>query len=428
MGLARPVHPDDVVFLQRAAGNRAVTRLLTRRDPSVVVQRDLVKTDLPHNGRRWDDEETYKGTAAMFRTTEIEATAWAEVEAAPPRIRYRRDVNLQTIDGIEFYLDIRGTVYLPPGTALPTTPDAALRTRGRLVRSQRSVHVEGSDVIEVREYSPYEIGGQSFGFLANAVMPDYAKLPLTKQEQEKAILAYLATLKRRPLQPTAGSDGGLGAVGIAADIGTDFIPIVGVLKDLYRAMTGEDPVTGEKLAWWERALAFLGAIPLIGKLAKGISKGLKFLGRGLSWLRGRGAKLAAWFAEKIRQWSESRRAKRLAKEAEKLRQLKAAEEEVKRLAQARRLAMTVAPTLDEIKKLVPTGHTWQSWGLRIFGQGPDEALAKIGKVTREELLALGVNRDVAQALRNWYKSLPAGAGASTRINQIQLLDHIIGLF
>ncbi len=187
-------------------------------------------------------------------------------------------------------------------------------------------------------------------------------------------------------------------------------------------------MTGEKLAWWERALAFLGAIPLIGKLSKGIRKGVKFLARGLSWLRGKGAKLAAWFAEKLRQWSESRRAKRLAKEAERVRQLQAAEEAVRRLAEARRLAMTIAPTLQEVQRLVPPGYTWQSWGVRIFGQGADEAAARIGRVTREEMLALGVNRDAAQALRNWYRSLPAGAGASTRINRIELLDHIIGLF
>jgi hypothetical protein len=150
-------------------------------------------------------------------------------------------------------------------------------------------------------------------------MPDYAKLPLTKQEQEKAILAYVATLPRRPTAPTAADE--RSTVGVVADIGTDFIPIIGELKDLYRAVTGEDPVTGEKLAWWERAPAFLGAIPLIGKLTKGIRKGIKWLGRGLSWLKGRGAALAVWFADKLEKWRQSRRAKRLAEEAEKAKRL-----------------------------------------------------------------------------------------------------------
>ena len=209
-------------------------------------------------------------------------------------------------------------------------------------------------------------------------------------------------MKRRPPQPTARPDRGLGPAGVAADVATDFLPIVGELKDLYRAVTGEDPVTGEKLKWWERALAFLGAIPLVGKLTKGISKGVKFLGRGLSWLRGKGAGLAVWFAEKLRRWRESRRAKRLAREAERVRQLQAAEEEIRRLAEARRLAMTVAPTLQEVQRLVPR-DTPGSRGACIFGQGAADAAARIGTVTRQEMLALGVNRDVAQALYNWYR-------------------------
>jgi hypothetical protein len=366
-------------------------------------------------------------SAAMYRTTKIEATAWAEVGPAPPRISYRREVELQTLDGIKFYLDIRGTVALAPGTALPTSPDAAVQMRGRMVRSQRSVHVEGADVIEVREYSPHEVGGQSFGFVANAVMPDYAKLPLTTQEQEKAILAYLAKLPRRPKTPSA-ADSGRSTVGVVADIGTDFIPIIGELKDLYRAVTGEDPVTGEKLAWWEQALAFLGAIPLIGKLTKGVRKGIKWLGRGLSWLKGKRAELAAWFAKKLKNWLDSRKAKRLEKAAEKARQLAAAEEKVHRLAEASRLAKNITPTLEEVQRLVPPGTTWQQWGIDIFGQGPQAALDRLGTVTREQMLALGVNRDVAQALYHWYKNTMApGVGLDTRLNRIKLLERIIGL-
>jgi hypothetical protein len=319
---------------------------------------------------------------------------------------------------------------------LPTSPEAALQMRGRMVRSQRSIHVEGGDVIEVREYSPHEVGGQSFGFVANAVMPDYAKLPLTTQAQEKAILAYLAKLPRRPKAPaaadterSAAAKGDRSTVGVAADIGTDFMPIIGELKDLYRAVTGEDPVTGEKLARWEQALAFLGALPLIGKLTKGVRKGIKWLGRGLSWLKGKGAALALWFANKLEKWRESRKAKRLAREAEKVKQLAAAEAEVRRLAEARRLAMTVAPTLEEVKRLVPPGTDWQRWGIDIFGQGPQAAIDRLGTVTREGMLALGVNRDVAQALYHWYKnSMAPGIGLETRQNRIQLLERIIGLF
>ena len=38
---------------------------------------------------------------------------------------------------------------------------------------------------------------------------------------------------------------------------------------------------------------------------------MKFLERGLSWLKGRGAALGIWFAEKLEKWLKSRKAKRL---------------------------------------------------------------------------------------------------------------------
>jgi hypothetical protein len=317
------VRPQDVMSLQRAAGNRAIAGVFTEARPAVSVQRQPEQRVLPPMTHRWEEmDEPFRDQAAMSRTTKIEATAWAEVGPGSPRISYRREVELQTVDGITFYLDIRGDVALAPGTVLPASPEAALQTRGRSVLSQRTVHVEGSDVIEVREYSPHEVAGQSFGFVANAVMPEYAKLSLTAKQQETAILAYLAKLPRQPKAPVRAEEG-LSTGGVVADIATDFIPIVGELKDLYRAVTGTDPVTGEKLKWWERALAFLGAIPLVGKLAKGLGKGIKFLGRGLSWLKGKGATLAVWFADKLEKWRSSRKAKRLAKEGEKAQQLAA---------------------------------------------------------------------------------------------------------
>ena len=309
--------PPQLMALQRFAGNRAVMDWLNGAGGGPQIQRQPEARVTPPRTERWEDDVVYRGRAAMSRTTSVEATAWAEVGPGPPRIRYRRTVELQTLEGVTFYLDIRGTVDLAPGTALPTSVEAALQTRGLRVLSQRSVHVEGGDVVEHREYSPHELTGQSFGFVANAVMPDYAKLPLTVQQQEAAILAYLSRLERRP-KPPAASSGGPGAIGTIADIGTDFLPVVGELKDLYRAIYGIDPVTGEKLKWWEQALAALGAIPLLGKLSKGIRAGVKWLGRGLSWLKGRGALLAAWFAEKVEKWLRSRKAKRLEKEAKQL--------------------------------------------------------------------------------------------------------------
>lgn len=285
--------------------------MLTNRAHGTIVQREPPVRELPPRTMRWDEgPKAYRGRAVMARTTSIEATAWAEIGPGPPRIRYRRTVELETLEGIHFYLDIRGTVDLAPGTTLPTSEDAALRMPGIQVLSQRTTKADGADLVEISEYSPHTLHGKSFAFVADAVMPDYAKLSLTEAQQEAAILAYLAGKARRP-RPAPASADGPSTLGKVADIGTDFIPIVGELKDLYRAIEGEDPVTGEKLKWWERALSVLGAIPLIGKLGKGIRAGVKFLGRGLSWLKGRGAALGIWFAEKLEKWLKSRKAKRL---------------------------------------------------------------------------------------------------------------------
>jgi hypothetical protein len=44
------------------------------------------------------------------------------------------------------------------------------------------------------------------------------------------------------------------------------------------------------------------------------------------------------------------------------------------------------------------------------------------------MLKLGVTRDVAQALYNWYRTVPSSKGGAARPARIQLLEHIVGLF
>jgi len=72
----------------------------------------------------------------------------------------------------------------------------------------------------------------------------------------------------------SGEEGDRSTVGVVADIGTDFIPIIGELK-------------------------------------------IEWLGRGLSWLKGKKAELAERFAKKLKNWLDSRKAKRLEKAVEK---------------------------------------------------------------------------------------------------------------
>ena len=70
----------------------------------------------------------------MYRTTKIEATAWAEAgPATAAHLISARGGAPDPSMASSFYLDIRGTVALAPGTALPTSPEAALQMRGRMV-------------------------------------------------------------------------------------------------------------------------------------------------------------------------------------------------------------------------------------------------------------------------------------------------------
>lgn len=276
----------------------------------VTAQRQPRQRERPPLTERWELEEKDQTQSTIRRTTTIEVTAWEEVGPGRPRVLYKREVDMTTVDGVKIRLDISATVLLTSAAGLPTSPEAALHVRGKAVRNNFGVHVEGGDVIDVNDGNSRTVPDQSLASLTAAVLPEYAKLPLTVKQQEAAIRAYVSKLPRKPKQP-APSEDDRSTAGVIADIGTDFLPIIGELKDLYRAVTGTDPVTGKKLQFWERALALLGALPLIGKLAKGASKAAKFLGRGLSWLMGKTG-IEAWFVRQLAKWHKSRQARRLA--------------------------------------------------------------------------------------------------------------------
>lgn len=68
----------------------------------------------------------------------------------------------------------------------------------------------------------------------------------------------------------------------AASLTLDLIPIIGNAKAAYEATTGKDPITGRKLADWERSLA--AAAILAGPVAKVGARGVKLAGKGTNEL------------------------------------------------------------------------------------------------------------------------------------------------
>jgi hypothetical protein len=205
---------------------------------------------------------------------------------------------MKTPDGVKIYLDIRGTTYLREGTALPATPEAALEMAGLHALTDRTFTVEGSDFVPVNEYQRLKLPAISILAFTNGTFPDYARLPLTVVQQEEAILRHLSMLERRKKKQTS-DDGNV--LDTALAVGTDMAPIIGEIKDAYRAITGRDPDTGESLRWWERLLSGLFAIPFLGKFAKIIGKGVKWLVRGGRFLGNKVGDLTRWIIGKWRK-------------------------------------------------------------------------------------------------------------------------------
>ena len=74
----------------------------------------------------------------------------------------------------------------------------------------------------------------------------------------------------------------------AVSFGLDISPY-GTAKGIIEGLSGKDIITQEDLNLFDRTMCFVGAIPLIGPLAKGTSKTAKFIRRT--------AKAAKWVDE-----------------------------------------------------------------------------------------------------------------------------------
>ena len=63
--------------------------------------------------------------------------------------------------------------------------------------------------------------------------------------------------------------------GEVLSFGLDFVPGVGTTKGVYEGFAGKDFVTGKELNGFDRAMCFVGAIPLVGNVVKGVTKSNK---------------------------------------------------------------------------------------------------------------------------------------------------------
>lgn len=86
------------------------------------------------------------------------------------------------------------------------------------------------------------------------------------------------------------------AITAVGDVGSDFTPVVSNIKDATIALTGRNPVTGERVGTVGRIASGIFAIPVLGNALKYVAKGGRLAGRALRWL-GR-TKLGGWVLAK----------------------------------------------------------------------------------------------------------------------------------
>jgi hypothetical protein len=252
-------------------------------------------------------------------------------------LTYQRQVWIKTPEGHEATLLVIGSLHLyPPFNPLAGVEDA-LRESGKLLNLRWNVQVKYAtkDLPDLSgwHYPPdgnQHIRGnnQTLIDLADDKAALFARFSLTRQRQYETLSAYIkeSYLNEIPRQikieeerrkaarerPSPEEEMDVEAVAeVVVDLATDFIPGISNVKDAIIALTGVNPVTGEKVGWFGRVFSALFAIPGIGNLlkygVKGVGKALVWLGRRLgplivaagAWSLSKAKKIWDWIVERL---------------------------------------------------------------------------------------------------------------------------------
>jgi hypothetical protein len=77
---------------------------------------------------------------------------------------------------------------------------------------------------------------------------------------------------------------------------------------------------------------------------------------------------------------------------------------------------------------VPPGLTPSEFGQRLWGTGPEDARERLNNITREDIVRLGLTRDLVRQWRDFYQlQAKRGRGLPTSLVRIQLLDKCLEL-
>lgn len=77
---------------------------------------------------------------------------------------------------------------------------------------------------------------------------------------------------------------------------------------------------------------------------------------------------------------------------------------------------------------IPQGLTASEFGDRLWGTGPNEARERLSRLTREELLELGLTYNLARQWRNFYDvQSKRRRGLPTSLERVKLLERCMEL-
>ncbi|MFC4360605.1 DUF4157 domain-containing protein [Halobium salinum] len=264
-------HELTHVVQQDASDTRIQRANGTGEDPAAPAQ-------MPATGPRIDvNMDESSGRISI----EVEGTIVAEAQPTAGR-----DVSLQ----VDSQWDA-GTNSLEVSVVAGPGVDVAMVPGGIEALGERfsSVSVNVTDTVEPIEPEP--IREQPFNLESGQVGPIAGELPVPEPVLEPEPKPEPETEAEVPESTPAKaeeSDSG-GILTTLGDIATDFIPGVSNVKDVYTALTGENPVTGEKVGVLGRIASGIFAIPGVGNVAKYVGKGGKLVVKGIV---GAGRKIA----------------------------------------------------------------------------------------------------------------------------------------
>lgn len=248
---------DDVASLQRLAGNRATAAIMGR--PVQPADDVPASVDVQRNGKAPMEEAVYGG--AIVGMHNVPAGLQGRELKVHVVARHGKLTRAQAAELVDrFGIPVGGIDRRDNGAVVfGLTP----REEALIVRLRRG---EGAD--RPTEGSP----------------PD-------EQESTKPAAADQVRAGRSTAEEVARTVG---------DIGTDLAPVVSNIKDATIAITGVNPVTGERVGTAGRIASAIFAIPVIGNLAKYVGKGSRWLWKGLTLLTNKlgGRRVAQWLKGK----------------------------------------------------------------------------------------------------------------------------------